>query len=471
MVETRSEAMAAQPFTESGQMRLTLEPERRVFTVSELNSAVQRLFESEFSSIWVAGEISGCRTHTSGHFYFSLKDKDSQLKCVLFRGAARFARFRPQDGLAVLARGRLEVYEVRGEYQLLVELLEPQGAGALQVAFEQLKKKLAAEGLFDGARKRELPRFARRIGIVTSPSGAVIRDILHVLERRFPGLHVRLFPAQVQGEGSLQQVCDGVRFFSNGNWAQVVIVARGGGSLEDLWTFNEEAVARAIAASNVPVMSAIGHETDFTIADFVADVRAPTPSAAAEMVVCTKESLLEQLSGCRAKAVQALRYRLIVASRDLQQRGAERAISVVHRMIARRAQQLDELDDRLANRQRRALDGAGKRLGDLAKRLEATNMHLRFARARHRQELLEQQLQTIAGEKLHALSRRQEALHAHLTQLSPLAVLSRGYAIVSNAQNQIIHAASNTEPGDAVHIRLHSGTIDATVTGTTEGAP
>src|ERR1700751_305770 len=205
MVETRSKAMASRTLPESGQMMLTWEPQRRVFTVSELNNAVQRLFEGEFSNIWVAGEISGCKMGTSGHFYFSLKDGQSQLKCALFKGNARFAKFRPQDGLAVLARGRLEVYEVRGEYQLIVELLEPQGAGALQLAFEQLKKKLAAEGLFETSRKRPLPKLPRRIGIVSSPSGAVISDIIHVLERRFPGLHLRLYPAQVQGEGSVEQ--------------------------------------------------------------------------------------------------------------------------------------------------------------------------------------------------------------------------------------------------------------------------
>ena len=463
--------MVSRIASEYGQMRLSLEAERRVFRVSELNGAVQRLFESEFSNIWVAGEIFGCRTHTSGHFYFSLKDEQSQLKCVLFKGAARFARFRPQDGLAVLARGRLEVYEVRGEYQLIVELLEPQGAGALQLAFEQLKKKLAAEGLFDAARKRELPKLPRRIGIVTSPNGAVIRDILHVLERRFAGVHIRLFPAQVQGEGSVQQVCDGLRYFGTVGWADVVVVARGGGSLEDLWTFNEEAVARAIAASRVPVISAVGHETDFTIADFVADLRAPTPSAAAELVICTKESLLEQLAGCRAKAVQGIRYRLMLASRDLHQRGADRASMIVHRAISQASQCLDELTDRTTNSQRRSLEMKTRALADLLRRLEATNLHLRFARIRQRQQLLEQQLLQTAAGKLAAARRRYESSEAHLTQLSPLAVLSRGYAIVSNAQNQIIRAAPEAQIGDALRIRLHGGSIDAEITAIHPGDP
>ncbi|MGH9626501.1 MAG: exodeoxyribonuclease VII large subunit, partial [Bryobacteraceae bacterium] len=231
--------------TNAVQMALPLEDARRVFRVGELHEAVQKLFDADFRSIWVAGEISNCRQAASGHYYFCLKDETGQLKCALFKGAARFVRFKPQDGLAAIARGNLEVYAARGEYQLIIEVLEPQGAGALQLAFEQLKKKLAGEGLFDAARKRPLPRFPRRIGVVTSPAGAVIRDILHVLERRFPGLHVRLFPAQVQGEGSAEQICRGIEYFSASEWADVTIVARGGGSLEDLWTFNEEAVARA----------------------------------------------------------------------------------------------------------------------------------------------------------------------------------------------------------------------------------
>lgn len=453
---------------DSGQLLLTWEPQRRIFSVSELNSAVQRLFEGEFTNVWVAGEISECRNHTSGHFYFTLKDGQSQLKCVLFKGTARFAKFRPQDGLAVLARGRLDVYEPRGEYRFLVDLLEPQGAGALQLAFEQLKKKLQAEGLFDPARKRELPKLPKRIGLVTSPAGAVIRDILNVLDRRFRGLHVRIFPAQVQGENSAQQVCDALRFFSSDSWPEVVIVARGGGSLEDLWTFNEESVAHAIAASRVPVISAIGHETDFTIADFVADLRAPTPSAAAEIVVCTKESLMEQLGGCRAKTVQAIRYRLILASRDLHQRGTERAGATVHRMIAKRVQQFDDVHERMTNLAQRALESRARDLIELTKRLDAANLRLRFARARHQQEILEQSLVKFATARLQDGRRRREALNAHLTQLSPLAVLSRGYAIVSDAHDHVLRAAGETAAGQPVKIRLHSGKVEAVVTSTAE---
>ena len=287
-------------------------PQRRVFSVSELNAAIRGLLDQEFGDISVSGEISGLKLATSGHYYFTLKERDSTVKCVAWRSAHRYWKFRPQDGLAVLARGRIDVYEARGEYQLQVEVLEPQGLGALQLAFEQLKKKLAAEGLFAPERKRALPRFPKRIGIVTSPRGAAIADMVQILSRRFPGLHIRIFPAQVQGEGSVEEVCRAIQWFSRSGWPDLIIVGRGGGSLEDLWTFNEEAVARAIAACSVPVVSAVGHETDVTIADFVADLRAPTPSAAAELVVCTREDLLERLAGCRAKAVQAMRYRMVM---------------------------------------------------------------------------------------------------------------------------------------------------------------
>jgi exodeoxyribonuclease VII large subunit len=447
-------------------MALPLQAERRIFRVSELSAAVQRILESEFRNIWVAGEISGCKLAPSGHHYFSLKDEQSQIKCVLFKGTARFARFKPQDGLAVLARGSLEVYEARGEYQFIVEFLQPQGAGALQLAFEQLKKKLAAEGLFDAARKRPLPVLPCRIGIVTSPSGAVIRDMLQVLERRFPGLHLRLFPAQVQGEGSIEQVCRGIDYFSRSGWADVLIVARGGGSFEDLWTFNEEAVARAIAASKVPVISAIGHETDFTIADFVADARAATPSAAAEMVVCTRESLLDRIAATEKKAVQSIRYRLLSCSRDLNQRGTDRAAAIIHRALTRRAQRVDDLDYQLRELARRSLESNRRRLTELTRRLQATDLRLRFARNRHREELLRGRLWKGMETRLWQMRKRHESLAGHLGQLSPLAVLARGYAIVENAEGRILRHAIETAPGEQLRIRLDQGRLDATVTAT-----
>ena len=451
---------------ENSQMTLALAPERRIFAVSELNAAVQSLFENEFRNIWVAGEISGCRAAASGHTYFSLKDEQSQIKCALFKGNARFAKFKPQDGMSVIARGSLEVYEARGEYQLIVELLEPRGAGALQLAFEQLKKKLMAEGLFESGRKRPLPALPRHLGVVTSPAGAVIRDILHVLARRFEGIDVRIYPALVQGEGSVEQVCAGLKFFSEGGWAEVVIVARGGGSLEDLWTFNEEAVARAIAASKIPVISAIGHETDFSIADFVADCRAPTPSAAAEMVICTRESVLERVAGCRAKATQAIRYRLLLASRDLRDRGIGRSAAIMHRVLTRRAQKLDELEYQLRQFQQAVLRAQGRRLAEITRRLQACDLRLRLARRRQQENVLHQRIRTAMRTRLWHERRRFESLQLHLTQLSPLTVLGRGYAIAETLDGRILRSPADTVVDEQIRVRLHRGTIEAIVTST-----
>ena len=273
------------------QPSLNFGPVRRIYSVAELSLEIRNLLERQFPDVWVTGEVSNLRAAGSGHLYFTLKDETAQLRAVCFRNQARYLKFKPQDGLAVIARGRLSVYEARGEYQLYVEFLEPAGLGALQLAFEQLKQKLAAEGLFDPARKKPLPMLPRVIGVVTSPTGAVIRDILRILHRRFRNINVLIYPVKVQGEGAAQEIAQGIEYFNRQAPVDVMIVARGGGSLEDLWAFNEEVVARAIAASKIPVISAVGHETDFTIADFVADLRAPTPSAAAELVVRRKQDL------------------------------------------------------------------------------------------------------------------------------------------------------------------------------------
>lgn len=452
-----------QALGDSGQMAFALSFERRIYGVSELNAAVQDLFEDKFRAIWVEGEISNCRPATSGHFYFSLKDAQSQLKCALFKGAARFVKFRPQDGMRVLARGNLDVYEARGEYQLIVESLEPQGVGALQIAFEQLKKKLSAEGLFATERKRALPTLPARVGIVTSIGGAVISDMLQILERRFPGLHIRVFPTLVQGEGAIQQVCAGLEYFSQSAWAQVVIVARGGGSLEDLWTFNEEAVARAIVASKIPVVSAIGHETDFTIADFVADLRAPTPSAAAELIICTRDSLLEQLAAQNNKMLQALRYRLAMCGRALHERGIDRAATVMQRAITRRAQRVDELEFAMRRNIRTLLESRLKRWTEANGRLQANDLHLRLVRGKHSREVLHERMLRAMKERLWHSRRRLESFDLHLRQLSPLTVLSRGYAIVQNPQGEVLRSSSETGPGEDLSIKLNRGRLNVTV--------
>jgi exodeoxyribonuclease VII large subunit len=445
------------------QLALAWGPVRKTFTVGELSARIRGLLGDEFDDVWVAGEISGSKTVSSGHCYFTLKDHDAQLRCVCFRQSLRYLKCKPRDGMAVLARGHIDVYEARGEYQLLVEAIEPQGHGALQFAFEQLKKKLAAEGLFDPARKRPIPKLPQRIGIVTSPSGAVVRDITEILSRRFPGLHLRIYPALVQGEGSVEAVCRGIEYFSHSGWPQVVIVARGGGSLEDLWTFNEESVARAIAASTVPVISAVGHETDFTIADFVADLRAATPSAAAELAICPREQIFDQLNVFDHKLVQTTRYRLAMAMRALHERGVERASAVFHRNIGRWQQRVDELDYRMRGRAQATASVRLKRLEELTVRLRRQDLRLRIARARQRLETGGTGAAQLIHLRLTRAHGRLDAITAHLTQLSPLKILERGYAIVTNREGVIVKQPVDAPAASQIGIRLAQGKIAARV--------
>jgi len=439
-----------------------LAPLRRIFTVTELNAAIRAALDAEFQDIWVSGEISGLKLANSGHYYFTLKERDSQIKCVAFRSAHRYWKAKPQDGLAVLARGRIDVYEARGEYQLQVETLEPQGLGALQLAFEQLKRRLALEGLFAAGRKRPLPRFPRRIGIVTSPRGAAIADLIQILARRFPGLHIRLFPALVQGEGAVEEVCRAIDYFSRTKWPDLVIVGRGGGSLEDLWTFNEEAVARAIAACSVPVVSAVGHETDVTIADFVADLRAPTPSAAAEMVICTRDELMDRIAAARAKSTQAMRYRLAMLERRLRQQGIERALSLLQRRIGRGLQRIDEQEFRLRERIRAGLDSRERARRALETRLRRFDMRPRLAADRRRLEACHARAVEIVRVRLARRRSTLDQLAAKLSQLSPLRILDRGYAIVSTPSG-ILKDARDAPPGSGIHVRLAEGELDAVV--------
>jgi exodeoxyribonuclease VII large subunit len=440
-----------------------LVPERRVFTVTEIAGEIRSVLSGEFADVWVSGEISGLKLATSGHYYFTLKDREAQLRSVAYRSAHRYWKVKPQDGLAVNARGRVDLYEARGDLQFQVDFLEAAGQGALQVAFEQLKKKLAAEGLFDAARKRPLPRFPRRIGIVTSPKGAAIADMIHILTRRFPGVHIRLYPAAVQGMGSVEEVCRAIQYFSRTQWPDVIIVGRGGGSLEDLWTFNEEAVARTIAGSAVPVVSAVGHETDVTIADFVADLRAPTPSAAAELVVAvTLDEVLQQIGRVRTKALQALRYRMAMQEKRLRQQGIDRASSVLHRRIGRQLQRIDEVDYRLRERVRGALDTRERARRGLELRLRRFDMRPRLAADRRRMETAHRAAVQLAQAQLGGRRSRLDRLHAKLEQLSPLRILDRGYAIVSNTSGIVTDPAQAPRDSD-IQVRVAKGKLDAKV--------
>ena len=434
-----------------------------MFTVGELNGSIADLLSREFTNIWVSGEISGLKLATSGHCYFTIKDSESQLRAVCWRGTYRMLKFKPRDGVEILARGKIEVYAPRGEYQLIVDHIEPQGEGALQVAFEQLKKKLAAEGLFDAGRKRALPPLPRRIGVVTSPTGAVIRDILHVLERRFPGLHIRLYPALVQGAGSVEAVCEGIRYFSETKWADVLIVARGGGSLEDLWTFNEEAVARAIAASTIPVISAVGHETDFTIADFVADLRAPTPSAAAELVICTKQSLLDRVEAGEWKLQQAVNLRVSRAARRLHEVSAERAARTVQIRVNRLLQVIDDRERILMDTARGKTGSLAARWQRLDTRLRAMDLRLKFAGMRQRLEQASSRAAQSMQLRMSREKNRLMPLDAHLMALSPLKILDRGYSIVRMPGGAVVKSADAVAKGDALNVRLAKGAIDVEV--------
>ncbi len=441
------------------QLPLGLAPERRIFTVSELTTQVREVLEDTFADVWVAGEISNTKLAPSGHYYFTLKDRDAQLRCVCFRQSALYLKLKPQDGLAALVRGRVSVYEARGEYQLYVEHLEPQGYGALQLAFEQLKRKLAGEGLFDEERRRPLPQFPRRIGIVTSPRGAVISDMLRILERRFEGLHILVYPVLVQGEGAADDICGGLQHFSNTRCVDVVIVGRGGGSLEDLWAFNEESVARAIAESQVPVISAVGHQTDFTIADFVADLRAPTPSAAAELVIRQKSEFAEMISGIEERLLQAVRYRLAITGRQLLETSVDRAATSLRRRLGGLWQRTDERGFQLRQAVARRLRTAETRFRNSQHSLAMLDLRVRLAQTRAQVESRQERLMPLMARRLESGRAKLESLDRQMHQLSPLAILERGYAIVEAPDGAIIRSSEQTARGDSLGVRLHQGRL------------
>ena len=443
------------------QIALDWTPEPHYFSVSELSTALRGVFTEYFKDIWVAGEISGVKLATSGHYYFTLKDEEAQIRCVCYKMAARYLKFKPLDGVAVLARGRVDLYDARGDLQLIVEAIEPRGYGALQLAFEQLKKKLDAEGLFAAGRKRPLPALPERIGIVTSPTGAVIQDILQVLERRSPGRHIRLYPAQVQGDGAAEQVAEGIEYFSSSGWADVVIIARGGGSIEDLWPFNDERVARAIAACSVPVISAVGHETDFTIADFVADLRAPTPSAAAEIVIATRQSLLDRLRAADHKLLQSARLKIAVSARRLHGVQIDRAR--VQGAIGRRVQRLDESDYALREAWREVWEGKRKAVEGAAARLRQLDIRLKFAAAHGRLQASDARRSQAIRLRLSHARADLGSLAAHLKQLSPLTILERGYAIVEK-NGKIVKSPEEAPVGSQVKLRWARGSAGALIT-------
>ncbi len=438
--------------------------DRRVLTVSELNALAQDMLEEAFPSVWVEGEISNLRRYPSGHTYFTLKDASAQVAAVLFRGSAQALPFRPEDGLKVLARGAVSLYAPRGTFQIIVDAMEPAGLGALQLAFEQLKARLLEEGLFDAARKRPLPLLPRRIGIVSSPAGAALRDILKVLSRRFANVEVVVAPSRVQGEGASFEIVEAIRSLNRLGGVDVMIVARGGGSLEDLWPFNEERVARAIAASDVPVISAVGHEVDVTIADLVADLRAPTPSAAAEMVVRSKEDLLERIGALRSRLLSAARLLVSRGRQDLEKAGAARARQAVRDRLRDRALELDDLTERLRAGLERRTTGARHRVALLCERLTPARLAERLLGRRAASRGLERLLWTSVTARMRRARDQAASCAERLQALSPLAVLARGYAVCRmEPGGAILKDSAAVRTGDAVRVLLHRGSLGCAV--------
>jgi len=450
------------------QLGLTFQPPgRRIWRVRDLVAAVRTHIEREYTDTWVEGEISNFRAHDSGHLYFTLKDENSQLNAVMFRSQARLLRFRPDNGMQVIARGRVTIYEDRGQLQMSVEYLEPKGAGALQIAFEQLKAKLEAEGLFDSARKKPIPTLPQRIGVITSPQAAALRDILNILQRRHHSASVLIFPAQVQGDVAASEVTAGLRYFNKARNVDVVIIARGGGSAEDLAAFNHEGLARAVAVSEIPVISAVGHETDFTIIDFVADLRAPTPSAAAELVIASLQEIEKQSDDLYRRLERAMRYRLLMGRQALTELAQHGAFARMIEGINRRQQKRDDLLYRLDRAQRQILE-RHRRRWELAS-ASVRHYDMRRILAAIRKELAMQTGGMAAA--MTTLFVRQNArfdqLSGRLQALSPVAILDRGYALVFNSEGKLLKDAANATAGEEITARLAKGTLIATIKKTT----
>ena len=445
-------------------------PERRVWTVAALVSAVRTHLEREYSDCWVEGEISNLRVPDSGHLYFTLKEAGAQIRAVMFRSSAKLLRFRLENGLRVTVRGRVTVYEDRGELQISVEFMEPSGAGALLLAFEQLKARLEAEGLFDESRKKPIPALPRRIGIITSPQGAALRDILNILSRRHHSANVLIYPSQVQGDTAASEVTAGLRYLNRSHAVEVIIIARGGGSAEDLAAFNDEALARAVAASKVPVISAIGHETDFTIIDFVADLRAPTPSAAAELVIRSRQEIESQSEEMYRRLERAVRYRLLMARQELTARAQAGAFGRMMDGINRHQQRLDDLRFRAEKAQRSSLERWRRRWEAASATVHHFDVRRRLGALRQQRGALVATLAAAMNAHLLASRAALERRKASIEALSPVAILNRGYALVFDAQDQLVKDSALLKTGDEISARLARGRIRARVSGTESDA-
>lgn len=444
------------PIGDTGDLRPT-----RALSVSELNHQARHLLESSFMQVWVEGELSSFSRPSSGHWYFSLKDRKCQVRCAMFRGFNQRIRSIPKEGDQVRIRGKVTLYENRGDFQIVVEHIEPAGLGALQQAFEELKRKLQAEGLFDPASKKPIPALPRHIGVITSPTGAAIHDILTVLSRRCPAIPVTLYPTAVQGKAATQDIVRAIEQAQTHCVADVLIIGRGGGSLEDLWCFNEEAVARAIAACRIPTVSAVGHEVDVTIADFVADLRAPTPSAAAEKISPDLSQWLRQLSEQELRLANAARRALQRLTVQLDHLSAR--LRDPRRELQEKAQRMDELELRLGKVIRQKLEHWNLKTDHLAQRLVMQSPRKQLAGSRDNLSRIEERLFSATRLAIRQKGERMEHLAQTLNVVSPLATLGRGYAIVRGPSGDIVREAGNLSPGDRVSARVASGEIEAEV--------
>ena len=438
---------------------------RDIYTISRLNAEARAVLEGSFPLLWVEGELSNLAAPRSGHLYFSLKDAHAQVRCALFRGKRQLLRTQPKDGDKVLVRARISFYEARGEFQLLIEHLEPAGAGSAQREFEALKAKLQAEGLFDSARKRDLPAFPRRLGVITSPSGAAIHDVLKVLRRRAPFLQVSVYPALVQGAGAADDLSAALTLALQRADCDVLLLTRGGGSIEDLSAFNDERLARLIAAADIPIVSAVGHEIDFSIADFVAERRAPTPAAAAELISPDRLALTRQLTQHSRRLSAALHRRLETTSHRLYQLRARLDRKAPARQLQQHQQRLDSLDSRLLRQMRRQLGNHQRELSGLSRRLQGHSPMTRLAVARQRLAPLERRLYRAwaaqARQRAEALTASARALHA----VSPLATMQRGYAVLRQTDGRVVTSIAQTRQGERLKGLLADGTLELTVDG------
>ena len=450
------------------------ETERRPMTVSQLTNAIRTSLESRFAAVWVEGEISNFKAHSSGHWYFTIKDSNAQLRAKCFRSSNQRIRFKPQDGLHVRARGKLTVYAPRGEYEMVVETLDPVGAGALRIAFEQLRDRLQAEGLFAKALKRPLPVFPRRVGIVTSPTGAAIRDMLNVISRRTRTVNVLLSPARVQGDGAGPDVARAIRLINQyheravregrlKDFVDVLIVGRGGGSTEDLWAFNTEEVARAIRNSAIPVISAVGHETDFTIADFVADHRAPTPSAAAEIVAAREDQLCTALDQLGKQLVRLTRFKIVDARARVQEHALSQVFDEVKSNLRDARLRSTSATHQLHAVVNQRVNRAGSRMNVLLQKISPAHLQSRVASARARSDVVAANMESAMASQITARRERLGVATASLDALSPLAVLSRGYAVAQDAQGRLLRDAEGVTIGDQVKVRLAKGRLETRV--------